>query len=165
MKTNDFMSALNEARRESVKNELSNKDGKLAKLYAAKVAANEAYNKGERELLFGKGSTYAVAQRNIVRGAFRSFVQSQTHKIAETEAVMMWYDNNDIDKNQPIIDTDNRLQSYCKGTYDNYRKGMLDVTRKTKDERAKEKAEKLALVTKLASLSTEELTKLLEGAK
>ena len=52
MKTNDFMSALNEARRESVKSELSNKDSKLAKLYAAKVAANDAYNKGEREHLF-----------------------------------------------------------------------------------------------------------------
>lgn len=80
MKANDFMSALNEARRESVKSELSNKDSRLAKLYAAKVAANEAYNKGERELLFGKGSTYAVAQRNIVRSAFRSFVQAQTHR-------------------------------------------------------------------------------------
>ena len=159
------MSALNEARRESVKVELASKDSKLAKLYAAKVAANEAYNKGERELLLGKGSTYAVAQRNIVRGAFRSFVQSQTHKVAETDAVMVWYDTNNIDKNQPIIDTDNRLQSYCKATYDDYRKGMLDVTRKTKDERAKERAEKLALVSKLASLSTEELTQLLEGAK
>lgn len=165
MKANDFMSALNEARRESVKSELSNKDSKLAKLYAAKVAANEAYNKGERELLFGKGSTYAVAQRNIVRGAFRSFVQAQTHKVAETESVMVWYDTNNIDVNQPIIDTDNRLQSYCKATYDNYRKGMLDVTRKSKEERAKEREEKLALVSKLASLSTEELTKLLEGAK
>lgn len=165
MKANDFMSALNEARRESVKSELSNKDSKLAKLYAAKVAANEAYNKGERELLFGKGSTYAVAQRNIVRGAFRSFVQSQTHKVAETDAVILWYDTNNIDAKQPIIDTDNRLQSYCKATYEDYRRGMLDVTRKSKDERAKEKAEKLALVTKLASLSTEELTKLLEGAK
>ena len=165
MKANDFMSALNEARKESVKQALSNKDSKLAKLYAAKVAANDAYNKGERDLLFGKGSTYAVAQRNIVRGAFRSFVQSQTHKVSETDAVLVWYDSNNIDKNQPIIDTDNRLQSYCKATYDEYRKGMLDVTRKTKDERAKEKAEKLALVSKLATLSTEELTKLLEGAK
>ena len=159
------MSALNEARRESVKQALSNKDSKLAKLYAAKVAANEAYNKGEREHLFSKGSTYAVAQRNIVRGAFRSFVQSQTHKVAETDAVMLWYDTNNIDAKQPIIDTDNRLQSYCKSTYDDYRKGMLDVTRKSKEERAKEREEKLALVTKLASLSTEELTKLLEGAK
>lgn len=78
---------------------------------------------------------------------------------------MVWYDSNNIDKNQPIIDTDNRLQSYCKTTYDNYRKGMLDVTRKSKEERAKEREEKLALVSKLASLSTEELTKLLEGAK
>lgn len=165
MKANDFMSALNEARRESVKNELANKDSKLAKLYAAKVAANEAYSKGERELLFGKGSTYAVAQRNIIRGAFRAYVHTQTHKVAETDVVMLWYDSNEIDKNQPIIDTDNRLQSYCKATYDNYRKGMLEVTRKSKEERAKEKAEKLALVSKLASLSTEELTKLLEGAK
>lgn len=165
MKTNDFMSALNEARRESVKSELANKESKLAKLYAAKVAANDAYNKGERELLFGKGSTYAVAQRNIVRGAFRSFVQSQTHKVSETDAVLVWYDSNEIDKTQPIIDTDNRLQSYCKATYDDYRKGMLDVTRKSKEERAKEKAEKLALVSRLASLSTEELTKLLESAK
>ena len=165
MKTNDFMSALNEARRESVKSELSNKDSKLAKLYAAKVAANEAYSKGERELLFSKGSTYAVAQRNIVRSAFRSYVLGVTHNTEQTENVISWYDSNNIDKNQPIIDTDNRLQSYCKATYDNYRKGMLDVARKTKDERAKEKAEKLALVSKLASLSTEELTKLLEGAK
>lgn len=165
MKANDFMAALNEARRESVKSELANKDSKLAKLYAAKVAANEAYNKGERELLFGKGSTYATAQKNIVRGAFRSFVQSQTHKVSETDAVMVWYDSNNIDKNQPIIDTDNRLQSYCKSTYEDYRRGMLDVTRKSKEERAKEREEKLALVTKLASLSTEELTKLLEGAK
>ena len=38
MKKNDFMAALNEARKESVKNELSNKESKLAKLYAAKVA-------------------------------------------------------------------------------------------------------------------------------
>lgn len=165
MKSNDFMSALNEARKESVKNELTNKESKLAKLYAAKVAANDAYNKGERELLFSKGSTYAVAQRNIVRGAFRSFVQSQTHKVAETDAVMLWYDTNNIDSKQPIIDTDNRLQSYCRSTYDDYKKGMLDVVRKSRDERAKEKAEKLALVTKLASLSTEELTKLLESAK
>lgn len=165
MKANDFMSALNEARRESVKSELANKESKLAKLYAAKVAANDAYNKGERELLFGKGSTYATAQKNIVRGAFRSFVQSQTHKVAETESVMVWYDTNNIDSTQPIIDTDNRLQSYCKATYDNYRKGMLEVTRKSKEERAKEREEKLALVSKLASLSTEELTKLLEGAK
>lgn len=165
MKTNDFMSALNEARRESVKQELSNKDSKLAKLYAAKVAANDAYNKGEREHLFGKGSTYAVAQRNIVRGAFRSFVQAQTRKVAETESVMVWYDSNNIDKNQPIIDTDNRLQSYCKATYDDYRKGMLDVTRKSKEERAKEREEKLALVSKLAELSAEELAKLLESAK
>lgn len=165
MKANDFMSALNEARRESVKGELAKKDSKLAKLYAAKVAANEAYNKGERELLFGKGSTYAVAQRNIVRGAFRAYVNTQTHNVKETDNVMLWYDNNEVDKSQPIIDTDNRLQSYCKATYDDYRKGMLEVTRKTKDERAKEKAEKLALVSKLASLSTEELTKLLEGAK
>lgn len=165
MKTNDFMAALNEARRESVKSELSNKDSKLAKLYAAKVAASEAYNKGERDLLFGKGSTYAVAQRNIVRGAFRAYVHTQTHKVAETESVMVWYDTNNIDKEQPIIDTDNRLQSYCKATYEDYRKGMLDVSRKSKEERAKEREEKLALVSKLASLSTEELTKLLEGAK
>lgn len=165
MKTNDFMSALNEARRESVKVELANKDSKLAKLYAAKVAANEAYNKGEKDLLFAKGSTYAVAQRNIVRGAFRSFVQAQTHKVAETDTVMVWYDSNNIDKSQPIIDTDNRLQSYCRATYDDYRKGMLDVTRKTKEERERERAEKLALVSKLAELSAEELAKLLEGAK
>ena len=164
MKTNDFMSALNEARRESVKNELSNKDSKLAKLYAAKVAANDAYNKGEWIHLFSKGSTYAIAQRNIVRSAFRSYVMGVTHSSKETESVITWYDTNKIDTNQPIIDTDNRLQSYCKATYETFRKGMLDVTRKTKDERAKEKSEKLALVTKLASLSTEELTKLLEGA-
>lgn len=165
MKANDFMSALNEARRESVKSELANKESKLAKLYAAKVAANDAYNKGERGHLFGKGSTYAVAQRNIVRSAFRSYLMGVTHSTKETEGVMAWYDTNNIDKDQPIIDTENRLQSYCKSTYDNYRKGMLDVVRKSRDERAKEKAEKLALVSKLASLSTEELTKLLEGAK
>lgn len=165
MKSNDFMAALNEARRESVKSELTNKDSKLAKLYAAKVAANDAYNKGERELLFSKGSTYAIAQRNIVRSAFRSYVMGVTHSTKETESVIMWYDTNNIDNNQPIIDTDNRLQSYCKSTYDDYKKGMLDVVRKSKEERAKEKAEKLALVSKLASLSTEELTKLLESAK
>ena len=165
MKQNDFMAALNEARKESVKNELSNKESKLAKLYAAKVAANDAYNKGERELLFSKGSTYAVAQRNIVRGAFRSYVMGVTHNTAETENVINWYDTNSIDKNQPIIDTENRLQSYCKATYDDYRKGMLEVSRKSKAEREKERAEKLALVSKLATLSTEELTKLLESAK
>lgn len=165
MKTNDFMSALNEARRESVKSELSKKDSKLAKLYAAKVAANEAYNKGEREHLFSKGSTYAVAQRNIVRSAFRSYVMGVTRSSKETESVIMWYDSNNIDKSQPIIDTDNRLQSYCKGTYETYRKGMLDVTRKSKQERERERAEKLALVSKLAELSAEELTKLLESAK
>ena len=165
MKANDFMSALNEARRESVKQALSNKDSKLAKLYAAKVAANDAYNKGEREHLFSKGSTYAVAQRNIVRSAFRSYVMSVTHSTKETESVITWYDTNNIDKEQPIIDTDNRLQSYCKATYENYRKGMLDVSRKTKEEREREKAEKLALVSKLAELSAEELTKLLESAK
>ena len=159
------MSSLKEARREIVKSELSNKDSKLAKLYAAKVAANDAYNKGERELLFGKGSTYAVAQKNIVRGAFRAYVHTQTHKVAETDTVMVWYDSNNIDAKQPIIDTDNRLQSYCKATYDDYRKGLLDVTRKSKEERAKEREEKLALVSKLAELSAEELTKLLEGAK
>lgn len=165
MKTNDFMSALNEARRESVKSELANKDSKLAKLYAAKVAANDAYNKGEREHLFSKGSTYAIAQRNIVRSAFRAYVQKTTHNVDETNAVMNWYDTNNIDKKQPIIDTENRLQSYCRATYDDYKKGMLDAVRKSKFERAQEKAEKLALVSKLASLSTEELTKLLEGAK
>lgn len=165
MKTNDFMAALNEARRESVKSELSNKNGKLAKLFAAKVAANEAYNKGERELLFSKGSTYAVAQKNIVRSAFRSYVMSVTHSTKETENVIMWYDTNKIDTNQPIIDTDNRLQSYCKATYETYRKGMLDVSRKSKQERERERAEKLALVSKLAELSAEELTKLLESAK
>ena len=165
MKTNEFMIALNESRKESVKNELSNKDSNLAKLYAAKVAANDAYNKGERELLFSKGSTYAVAQRNIVRGAFRSYVMGVTHNTAETENVINWYDTNRIDKNQPIIDTENRLQSYCKATYDDYRKGMLEVSRKSKAEREKERAEKLALVSKLATLSTEELTKLLESAK
>ena len=165
MKQNDFMSALNEARKESVKNEISNKESKLAKLYAAKVAASDAYNKGERELLFSKGSTYAVAQRNIVRSAFRSYVLGVTHNSAETENVISWYDSNNIDKNQPIIDTENRLQSYCKATYDDYRKGMLEVSRKSKAEREKEKAEKLALVSKLATLSTEELAKLLESAK
>ena len=165
MKANDFMSALNEARKESVRIELSNKDSKLAKLYAAKVAANDAYNKGERELLFSKGSTYAVAQRNIVRGAFRSYVMGVTHNTAETENVINWYDTNSIDKNQPIIDTENRLQSYCKSTYDDYRKGMLEVSRKSKSEREKEKAEKLALVAKLAELSADELTKLLASAK
>lgn len=165
MKQNDFMSALNEARKESVRIELSNKDSKLAKLYAAKVAANDAYNKGERDLLFSKGSTYAVAQRNIVRSAFRSYVLGVTHNTAETENVIGWYDTNNIDKNQPIIDTENRLQSYCKATYDDYRKGMLEVSRKSKSEREKERAEKLALVSKLATLSTEELTKLLESAK
>ena len=159
------MSALNEARRESVKSELANKDSKLSKMYAAKVAAIDAYNKAEHELLFGKCSTYAVAQRNIVRSAFRSFVLSQTHKTDETERVINWYDSNKIDANQPIIDTESRLQSYCKTTYDNYRKGMLDVSRKSRDERAKEKAAKLELVAKLATLSTEELAKLLEGAK
>ena len=165
MKQNDFMAALNEARKESVKNELANKESKLAKLYAAKVAANNAYNNGERELLFSKGSTYAVAQRNIVRSAFRSYVLGVTHNSTETENVIGWYDTNCIDKNQPIIDTENRLQSYCKATYDDYRKGMLEVSRKTKDERAKEKAEKLALVAKLAELSADELTKLLANAK
>lgn len=165
MKTLEFINALNETRKETVKKELSNKDSKLTKLYAAKVAANDAYNKGERELLFSKGSVYAVAQRNIVRSAFRSFVLETTHSAKETELVISWYDSNNIDKNQPIIDTENRLQSYCKATYDNYRKGMLDVSRKSKQEREKERVEKLALVSKLATLSTEELTKLLEGAK
>ena len=159
------MSALNEARKESVKQAISNKDSKLAKLYAAKVAASDAYNKGERELLFSKGSTYAVAQRNIVRSAFRSYVLGVTHNAAETENVITWYDSNNIDKSQPIIDTENRLQSYCKATYDDYRKGMIEVSRKSKQEREKEKAEKLALVSKLATLSTEELAKLLESAK
>lgn len=165
MKQNDFMAALNEARKESVRIELSNKDSKLAKLYAAKVAANDAYNKGERELLFSKGSTYAVAQRNIVRSAFRTYVLELTHNSKETENVINWYDTNSIDKNQPIIDTENRLQSYCKATYDDYRKGMLEVSRKSKAEREKERAEKLALVSKLAELSAEELAKLLESAK
>ena len=165
MKTNDFMGALNEARKESVKQAISNKDSKLAKLYAAKVAANNAYNEGERELLFSKGSTYAVAQRNIVRSAFRSYVLGVTHNAAETENVITWYDSNNIDKSQPIIDTETRLQSYCKATYDDYRKGMIEVSRKSKQEREKEKAEKLALVSKLATLSTEELAKLLESAK
>ena len=165
MKTKDFMSALNEARRESVKIELSNKDSKLAKLYAAKVAANNAYNKGEREYLFAKGSTYAVAQRNIVRSAFRAYVQKTTHNVDQTNAVIYWFDTNNIDKDQPIIDTDNKLQSYCKGTYETYRKGMIEASRKTKFEREKEKAEKLALVSKLATLSTEDLAKLLESAK
>ena len=165
MKTNDFMGALNEARKESVKQAISNKDSKLAKLYAAKVAASDAYNKGERELLFSKGSTYAVAQRNIVRSAFRTYVLELTHNSKETEKVINWFDTNNIDKDQPIIDTETRLQSYCKATYDDYRKGMIEVTRKTKEEREKEKAEKLALVSKLATLSTEELAKLLESAK
>ena len=159
------MAALNEARRESVKIELSNKDSKLAKLYAAKVAANDAYNKGEREHLFSKGSTYAVAQKNIVRSAFRSYVMSVTRSSKETESVITWYDTNNIDVNQPIIDTENKLQSYCKATYETYRKGMLEVSRKSKAERERERAEKLALVSKLASLSTEELAKLLESAK
>ena len=159
------MSALNEARKESVKQAISNKDSKLAKLYAAMVATSDAYNKGERELLFSKGSTYAVAQRNIVRSAFRSYVLGVTHNTEQTEKVITWYDSNNIDKSQPIIDTENRLQSYCKSTYDDYRKGMLDVTRKSKEEREREKAEKLALVSKLATLSTEELAKLLESAK
>ena len=159
------MGALNEARKESVKQAISNKDSKLAKLYAAKVAANNAYNKGERELLFSKGSTYAVAQRNIVRSAFRTYILELTHNSKETEKVINWFDTNNIDKDQPIIDTENRLQSYCKATYDDYRKGMIEVTRKTKEEREKEKAEKLALVSKLATLSTEELAKLLESAK
>ena len=88
-----------------------------------------------------------------------------THSTKETESVITWYDTNNIDNNQPIIDTDNRLQSYCKATYETYRKGMLDVSRKTKEEREREKAEKLALVSKLAELSAEELTKLLESAK
>ena len=165
MKTNDFMGALNEARKESVKQAISNKDSKLAKLYAAKVAANNAYNKGERELLFSKGSTYAVAQRNIVRSAFRTYILELTHNSKETENVITWYDSNNIDKSQPIIDTETRLQSYCKATYDDYRKGMIEVSRKSKQEREKEKAEKLALVSKLATLSTEELAKLLESAK
>lgn len=159
------MAALNEARKESVKQALSNKDSKLAKLYAAKVAANDSYNKGEREHLFAKGSTYAVAQRNIVRSAFRSYVLGVTHNSEQTENVISWYDSNSIDKNQPIIDTENRLQSYCKATYDEYRKGMLEVSRKSKSEREKEKAEKLALVAKLAELSADELTKLLANAK
>ena len=159
------MGALNEARKESVRQAISNKDSKLAKLYAAKVAANDAYNKGERELLFSKGSTYAVAQRNIVRSAFRSYVLGVTHNTEQTENVITWYDSNNIDKSQPIIDTENRLQSYCKATYDEYRKGMLEVSRKSKADREKEKAEKLALVSKLATLSTEELAKLLECAK
>lgn len=165
MKANDFMAALSEARKESVRIELSNKDSKLAKLYAAKVAASDAYNKGERELLFSKGSTYAVAQRNIVRSAFRSYVLGVTHNSEQTENVISWYDSNSIDKNQPIIDTENRLQSYCKATYDDYRKGLLDVARKSKEEREREKAEKLALVAKLAELSADELTKLLASAK
>ena len=165
MKQNEFMSALNEARKESVKQAISNKDSKLAKLYAAKVAANNAYNEGERELLFSKGSTYAVAQRNIVRSAFRTYVLELTHNSKETEKVINWFDTNNIDKDQPIIDTENRLQSYCKATYDDYRKGMIEVSRKSKQEREKEKAEKLALVSKLATLSTEELAKLLESAK
>lgn len=165
MKQNEFMSALNEARKESVKQAISNKDSKLAKLYAAKVSANDAYNKGERELLFSKGSAYAMAQRNIVRSAFRTYILELTHNSKETESVINWFDTNNIDKNQPIIDTENRLQSYCKATYDDYRKGMLDVARKSKAEREKEKAEKLALVAKLAELSADELTKLLASAK
>ena len=165
MKQNEFMSALNEARKESVKQAISNKDSKLSKLYAAKVAANDAYNKGERELLFSKGSAYAMAQRNIVRSAFRTYVLELTHNSKETENVINWFDTNNIDKNQPIIDTENRLQSYCKATYDDYRKGMIEVSRKSKADREKEKAEKLALVSKLATLSTEELAKLLESAK
>lgn len=165
MKQNEFMSALNEARKESVKQAIANKDSKLAKLYAAKVAANDAYNKGERELLFSKGSAYAMAQRNIVRSAFRTYVLELTRNSKETENVITWYDSNNIDKNQPIIDTENRLQSYCKSTYDDYRKGMFEVSRKTKADREKEKAEKLALVAKLAELSADELAKLLASAK
>ena len=165
MKTKDFMDSLNTARTQSVKEEKANKNSKLAKLYAEKEAANNAYKKAERDFLFAKGSTYAVAQKNIVRSAFRAYVQKTTHSVDETNAVIYWYDTNNIDKNQPIIDTDNRLQSYCKGTYETYRKGMLDVSRKTKGERERERAEKLALVSKLAELSAEELTKLLESAK
>lgn len=165
MKANEFMNALNESRKETVRIELSNKESKLAKLYAAKVAANDAYNKGERELLFAKGSAYAMAQRNIVRSAFRSYVLGVTHNSTETENIISWYDTNGIDKNQPIIDTENRLQSYCKATYDDYRKGMLEVSRKSRQERERERAEKLALVAKLAELSADELTKLLANAK
>ena len=88
-----------------------------------------------------------------------------TRSSKETESVINWYDTNKIDTNQPIIDTDTRLKSYCKATYENYRKGMLDVSRKTKEEREREKAEKLALVSKLAELSAEDLAKLLEAAK
>ena len=78
---------------------------------------------------------------------------------------MAWYDTNNIDKEQGIIDTEYKLQSYCKATHETYRKGMLEVSRKTKEERERERAEKLALVSKLAELSAEELTKLLESAK
>ena len=159
------MDSLNTARTQSVKEEKANKNSKLAKLYAEKEAANNAYKKAERDFLFTKGSTYAVAQRNIVRSAFRAYVQKTTHNVDQTNAVIYWFDTNNIDKDQPIIDTENRLQSYCKGTYETYRKGMIEVSRKTKFEREKEKAEKLALVSKLAELSTEELAKLLEGAK
>ena len=42
MKANEFMNALNESRKETVRIELSNKDSKLAKLYAAKrIETNE----------------------------------------------------------------------------------------------------------------------------
>ena len=165
MKTKDFMDSLNTARIQSVKEEKANKNSKLAKLYAEKEAANNAYKKAERDFLFSKGSTYAMAQRNIVRSAFRTYVLELTHNSKETESVINWFDTNNIDKEQPIIDTDYKLQSYCKATYETYRKGMLDVARKSKAEREKEKAEKLALVSKLAELSAEELAKLLESAK
>lgn len=159
------MDSLNTARIQSVKEEKANKNSKLAKLYAEKEAANNAYKKAERDFLFAKGSTYAAAQRNIVRSAFRSYVMDITHSTKETESVITWYDTNNIDKEQGIIDTEYKLQSYCKATYETYRKGMLDVVRKSKEEREKEKAEKLALVSKLATLSNEELTRLLESAK
>ena len=159
------MDSLNTARIQSVKEEKANKNSKLAKLYAEKEAANNAYKKAERDFLFSKGSTYAAAQKNIVRSAFRSYLMDVTHSTKDVENVMMWYDTNNIDKEQPIIDTDYKLQSYCKATYETYRKGMLDVARKSKAEREKEKAEKLALVAKLAELSAEELAKLLESAK
>ena len=165
MKTKDFMDSLNTARTQSVKEEKANKNSKLAKLYAEKEAASNAYKKAERDFLFAKGSTYAAAQRNIVRSAFRSYIMDVTHSSKECECVMAWYDTNNIDKEQGIIDTEYKLQSYCKATYETYRKGMLEVTRKTKEERKREREEKLALVSKLATLPTEELTKLLESAK
>ncbi|MGN1173621.1 MAG: hypothetical protein ACI4SO_07525 [Muribaculaceae bacterium] len=160
MKSQELIDALSVARREAVNSEIKNAGSKLSKLYESKVKANEEYNKGEREFLFSKGSTYAIAQRNLVRQYFRSYVQECTHKTEETENVMLWYDTNKIDNKQPILDTKNRIESYCKTTYENYIKGKLDGKKKSKEEAAKEKAAKLELIAKLATLSVEELSEL-----